>query len=279
MKVIDITESSSIKSNIEIIKKSDIQVAMLDVNDLDQFKETDLCNKNAIYLLLNESEIYIGQTDRIYERLKNHSRLSSFNRVTLFTSRDGVIEKGMLNYIEFKLIKKYRKNADKKVENDNKGQETSILFENKIKADNLIKSFDEIVDMFSIDLLKNEMEALEDESESAEDFTIQFEGQKFDLDKGKQIDVFLGFIDKIFEKNSQFILDQIREDAPSFSDIFGKKERFSRGGYKSSIKRRLGEHEIHIWSGLSKKNKLLKMEKLKTELEEYERKMCNESVN
>jgi len=279
MKVIDITESSTIKSSVEIIKKSDIQVAMLNVVDLERLKETDLCDKNAIYLFLNESEMYIGQTDNIYTRLKNHTRLSRFNRVIWFTSRDGVVEKGMLNYIESALIKHYGEISDKILINDDKGQETSILFENKMKSDNLIESFHEIIEMFNIDLLKNGIEDLEDESENIENFTIYFEGQAFDLSKGRQIDVFLKFIDTIFEKNPQFILNQTRNDEPIFSHIFGRKERFSRGGYKSTTKRQLGENEIHIWTNLSKKNKFSKMEKLKIELEKYEREMCNENVN
>jgi len=82
-------------------------------------------NYAGIYILFgtdkdtDELKAYIGQTDNIYTRLKQHNRAKDFwNEVVFFVDKANDLDAGHLNYIESKLIRLAKECDRVSLEND-----------------------------------------------------------------------------------------------------------------------------------------------------------------
>ena len=103
--------------------------------------------KYGIYLLLSENQVYIGQTNDLKTRTRQHLHddLDWWTRIIILTRPDDNFDRSDLDYLEAELIQKagnrYYKNENKKRGNPQKVKETQKIFLTKYlrEAENLLK--------------------------------------------------------------------------------------------------------------------------------------------
>ena len=103
--------------------------------------------KYGIYLLLSENQVYIGQTNDLKTRTRQHLHddLDWWTRIIILTRPDDNFDRSDLDYLETELIQKagnrYYKNENKKRGNPQKVKETQKIFLTKYlrEAENLLK--------------------------------------------------------------------------------------------------------------------------------------------
>ena len=256
MKTITINKDISKEDNIEVIKNGELILVSLNKSDLDNLKqEKDIYQCSCIYLLLSDNTIYIGQANEFGQRISKHSRISNVNKIYFFTNTERKIEKATLNYLERELIKNIKTNRE--IDNDNNGQETHIALENRISANNLLKLFDDTLDMFNISFdLSFNNEHYQEEVEN-QDYTVTFMEKTYNLNDSTrtQVEVYLEVIRDIYQTNSSFIDSLTVSSSPTATNIFGKSEKISSSGSKCS-KEHIGRH-VYTNLGLIGKKRTL----------------------
>lgn len=101
------------------------------ISDLNKFFIKEI-NRPGVYFLIgeddrNQSQVYIGEAENVWERLKNHDTKKDFwSEVILFSSKDENLTKSHVKYLESRLIS-IALNADRyKVANSNSPNLSSL---------------------------------------------------------------------------------------------------------------------------------------------------------
>lgn len=274
MRIIDITKLENSQISADIIMTGEIKFIMFDFQHLNELmnKLEDLKTASGIYVLIGEKELYVGQADVFMRRLTHHQKDVAkgwINRVIMFTNKEQTIGKDMLNYLESKLIA-YFKDSERTLLNGNGGQTSSIFLQNQIKSDNLIEHFFDMLNLFSIDLMTLDTEEVAISIQENQSFLVEFNGKKFDLNHGKQIERYLDFILEIYTVQSDFIISKITNGIPSWTKPFGTVPLIHTDGMTYSKPLKIGNEEIQVFSNLSKLSKHKKMISLLQELEKYQ---------
>lgn len=87
---------------------------------LNNAKGLDGLNRPALYLLISSSEnqVYIGETETFYDRLKNHDQAKDFWDIAVaVTSKSNELEKGDVKYLESSAVEKAKATAAMEVLN------------------------------------------------------------------------------------------------------------------------------------------------------------------
>lgn len=98
----------------------------------------------GVYFLLGEDEgnqnkVYIGESENVWERLKNHDTNKDFwNEVILVTSKDENLTKSHVRYLESKLLKIAREANRYSIENNNSSGESSLPLPDKDAMEDFI---------------------------------------------------------------------------------------------------------------------------------------------
>ena len=100
MRIIDITKLENSQLAADVISTGELTFVMFDFKHLAELtvKLEDLKSASGIYLLIGETELYIGQADDLTKRLSQHQKdatKSWVNRVIMFTNKEKVIGKDM----------------------------------------------------------------------------------------------------------------------------------------------------------------------------------------
>ena len=274
MRIIEITKDKASKEEIDIIQTNDIIVAYLNYSVLDSLKDLGFGSSNVIYLALGEKEIYVGQTDNIMKRFESHGNVSSdwCNKLIFFTNREKSIGKDMQDYMERYLIEQFKNNSDRTVKNANLGNNSTIDIDRKVKANNLLLEFDYVLQTLNINLYQLEMKTDEAVCATVSNggrYEITLGDKKFDLSSGKQIDVFMSFINEIAEKHPSVIMNQIVTGKATYSQIFGTEETISPTGSKQSKPFNINKTEYWVFTNLSQDSKYVKMSELRNSVLNY----------
>ena len=276
MRIIEITKDKASKEEIDIIQTNDIIVVYLNFSALANLENLGFGSSNVIYLALGEKEIYVGQTDNIMKRFESHGNVSSdwCNKLIFFTNREKSIGKDMQDYMERYLIVQFKDNSNRIVKNATSGNNSTIDIDRKVKANNLLFEFDYVLQTLNINLYQVEA-AIDDNVDvavnNAEEYVIELWDKRFNLSSGKQVDVFLNFINEIVKKHPSFISEQIITGKATYSQIFGTQEAISPTGSKQSKSFYINETEYWVFTNLSQSNKLVKMKELKNKVLEHEK--------
>lgn len=74
--------------------------------ELDKLKTRDEAFRPSLYFLINEDEVYIGESENFYERIKNHAVGKGFWNVALqIFSQNNDLTKSDVQYLEFLSVK------------------------------------------------------------------------------------------------------------------------------------------------------------------------------
>jgi negative regulator of replication initiation len=276
MRIIEITKDKVSREEIDIIQTNDIIVVYLNFSALTNLKDLGFESSNVIYLALGEKEVYVGQTDNILKRFEIHSNVSSewCTKLIFLTNREKSIGKDMQDYMERYLIEQFKKNSNRTVKNTNSGNSSSIDIDRKIKSNNLLAEFDYVLQTLNINLYQLEVKADEDVDVAVNavgEYEIELWKESFNLSAGKQVDVFLDFINKIAKKHPSFILEQIFTGKATYSQIFGTEEDISPAGTKQSKPFYINKTKYWVYTNLSQNGKFVKMNELKDEVLRYEK--------
>lgn len=96
---------------------------------INEVKKREEVNKPGVYFLFNrneetnEIEIYIGESENIYNRLIQHikdEKKEFFNEVIAFTSKDEELTKSHIKYLEYRLVNEISENESFLLKNINK---------------------------------------------------------------------------------------------------------------------------------------------------------------
>lgn len=96
---------------------------------ISEVKKREEVNKPGVYFLFNrnedtnEIEIYIGESENIYNRLIQHikdEKKEFFNEVIAFTSKDEELTKSHIKYLEYRLVNEISENEGFLLKNINK---------------------------------------------------------------------------------------------------------------------------------------------------------------
>ncbi|MDR2465471.1 MAG: GIY-YIG nuclease family protein [Streptococcaceae bacterium] len=123
-------------------------------HQLFQKKET---NYWGIYLLLSESEVYIGQASELQTRVKQHDKTKDFwVKCILFTTKDNSLSSSALDYIESELIEKAKTVGKLHIENKQKGNRTNASLSEKVKSNLYIENALFLLELIGITVFKQE---------------------------------------------------------------------------------------------------------------------------
>ena len=98
-------------------------------NLINEVRKREEVNKPGIYFLFNrneetnEIEIYIGESENIYNRLIQHikdEKKEFFSEVIAFTSKDEELTKSHIKYLEYRLVNEISENESFLLKNKNK---------------------------------------------------------------------------------------------------------------------------------------------------------------
>lgn len=104
-------------------------------NLINEIKKREEVNKSGVYFLFNrnedtnEIEIYIGESENIYNRLIQHIKDENkdfFSEVIAFTSKDEELTKSHIKYLEYRLINEVSENEIFLLKNINKNIRPTI---------------------------------------------------------------------------------------------------------------------------------------------------------
>lgn len=123
--------------------------------DVEYIDEID--NQYAIYFLLKERNIYIGQTNNLKSRIINHSKDESkdFDFVIAFISEKNIFSRTFIDYLEFYYMNKFYDCGQFNVINTVNRNEPSISKTEKIKIDDSIETINNFLLSINIDLFNS----------------------------------------------------------------------------------------------------------------------------
>ncbi|WP_162930872.1 GIY-YIG nuclease family protein [Lactococcus allomyrinae] len=103
--------------------------------------EQDETNYWGVYLLISETEVYIGQASDLQRRIKQHDKGKDFwKKAVLITTKDDSLNRSAIDYIEHELIEKSRKSGTLHSENKQAGNKSKVSRFDKVRYDNFIEN-------------------------------------------------------------------------------------------------------------------------------------------
>ena len=95
----------------------------------------------GVYILVSDSEVYIGQASELQKRIKQHdAKFIFWDKAILITTKDDSLNKSAIDYIEFDLIEKAKMKANLHSENKKSGNKQKVNRFEKVKLDNYIEN-------------------------------------------------------------------------------------------------------------------------------------------
>ena len=95
----------------------------------------------GVYILVSDDEVYIGQASELQKRIKQHtSGFDFWRKAILITTKDDSLNKSAIDYIEFDLIEKARKQSALHSENKKTGNVQKVNRFEKVKLDNFVEN-------------------------------------------------------------------------------------------------------------------------------------------
>lgn len=255
MRVIDITKTASSNSTFDLIITRDINFLMFDFSDLSLFKKEipELYQASGIYLLLGDNDLYIGQSQHLGRRLSQHQHNENKNWITraiMFTNKEYLIGKDMLNYIEHFLIEHF-KHTERKLRNSDTGQKTSIFIQNKIKSDNILYAFFDVMDFFQIDLMQTSGDFSLSLKNSFRQKEITFNEEIYPITSKGGLDLYKEVLKKMYKIDPDFVKNRRINTKPSCNFTLGSKPSVMLNGTILSEEFQLDNDIFYIYNDLS----------------------------
>ena len=104
---------------------------------IDKLLSRDASKRYGVYLLLSEDKVYVGQAMDLANRVKNHViNKDWWTEVVMLTTSDDSLNHADIDYLEYHLIEKAKKNNQLDSENKQKGHKPKVdmFHEPKLKA-------------------------------------------------------------------------------------------------------------------------------------------------
>lgn len=137
------------KNNVSVYSQEPAVVVVADREDMNSLKVLDEANQAGIYILIGETQRYVGQaSNEVYRRLVKHDNDQAkkwWTKVIFFGREDGRLDKSQTDYLEKKLIDLYLQ-TNFKVENGTIGNDSYIDKVSRINADNIWYIVQEILE-------------------------------------------------------------------------------------------------------------------------------------
>lgn len=134
-------------------------------NRLKEASKLKCINNTGIYILFGEDEetankiAYIGETEDIYDRLKQHNREKDFwNECVVFMSENNSLNKAHIKYIEHELYLVAKETKRFIVNNDVNPQKPSLSNADEIKSEKFIEKVKIITSMMGYRLFDSKIE-------------------------------------------------------------------------------------------------------------------------
>lgn len=161
------------------------------------FVEKEKHSKNScVYFLIDYSDdndsIYVGQSSNGVERIKSHQKLKAFwTRCILFTTDNNSFNRNYIDYLEYYFIRKFINNSGFIISNtDKRVNEPSISLNVKTIAHQFAEQIEFLLASEGLNISSNAVTEPIDkvyEAPSAFDARIYFDGQKFVLLSGSEV--------------------------------------------------------------------------------------------
>lgn len=137
------------KNNVSVYSQEPAVVVVADREDLNSLKVLDEANQAGIYILIGETQRYVGQaSSEVYRRLIKHDSDPTkdwWTKVIFFGREDGRMDKSQTDYLEKKLINLYQQ-TNFQVINGTIGNDSYIDKISRINADNIWYIVQEILE-------------------------------------------------------------------------------------------------------------------------------------
>ena len=106
---------------------------------IDELLSTDSINKYGVYLLLSNDKVYIGQSQDLAKRIKQHdAKKLWWTKVVLLTTKEDSFNRAHIDYLESRLIKMAANTNSIDNDNKTKGNDPKIDKFDKVKLENYI---------------------------------------------------------------------------------------------------------------------------------------------
>lgn len=179
---------------IELTGSSDVKAFVVPRLKLADVKNREELAQPALYLLINsdESEIYIGESENFYERIRNHEQSKTFwDTAVAIVSTDNTLEKSDIKYLESLAIQKAKSTGAVAIRNKTAPPKNNV-HEFKVHVlDKILEDVSLISESLSYSLFASE-QTTEDTiwycQTKKTDASGQFRGDKFVIFTGSVID-------------------------------------------------------------------------------------------
>lgn len=138
---------------------SQLSIVKLQIPFIKEYKD-DISNKNGIYILNGtnddgENVSYIGESDNIYNRVKQHMKTKDYWDTAYFIiNESNRFDKGHLHHIEYSLITIAKNSGNHIIKNGNEGQPSQISRSKKDECDNYIETIKVLLNTLHMNILK-----------------------------------------------------------------------------------------------------------------------------
>lgn len=140
---------------------STVQMIKIDRKNLDLFLR-DYINyhKPSVYILIknnpNKNVVYVGETENIGERLKQHNKEKEFwQSVLIFQTVDNSFNKAHYKYLEYEIFMKLKHNENNVVINKNIPTKSNVSIQDEIKTEIFLNNVEELLKIHRYDLLNS----------------------------------------------------------------------------------------------------------------------------
>jgi len=254
------------KDNISLFLEEPTFVVVANRSDLAALGQLPQATMPGIYVLLGESQRYVGQASgSVISRLRQHDKNKDWwQKVIFFGLTNGGLDKSKLDYIEKKMINSFIDDTLFKVENNTNGNESFIEYFAKIEADQVQQSALHVLnDVANVDIFDDS--DIQDVSavvvvEDRKLYQLKLsDGKTFEGDSVRQlIDLVASYLVNNKQYEGLLLANRVVGKA-SFSNPIGEEENISSKGAKLTFEIRTDVHVYHNVSKLMAKRIIAKL--------------------
>ena len=224
MRSISISELGT--DSITIYENAAVFVGILDYRDFNALNKWDLSNKAGIYILItNNGAGYIGQAvgQSLKTRIPQHREdwMKSVTKVLFFGRKNDEFSKDQSDFLEAKLMKDYKENSNFEILNKTNGNTSPIGFNAQLAAEELYKTFFDILEnVANLNLFAEEKEIAE---ENSADCYVKFNGKILTDKSPKRL--YVKFVKDLFAdgKYNERLQDFIVDDKATSKNNLGRE--------------------------------------------------------